>query len=78
MAVMDLGDNHDVQQSQDACIAPPACLKPLAVRKRFLELSVLVHPDKNPSPSAKEVGAVLKTSSDGDKQCLETVLNMPF
>jgi len=34
-----------------------AALKPGAARKRFLELSVLVHPDKNPSPQSEEVNS---------------------
>lgn len=57
MLVMDLTLQTDPQASNDLCDKPMAStsLKPSAVRKRFLELSVLVHPDKNPSLHAKEV-----------------------
>ena len=45
----------DLRSGPDGSHPPSSCLKPSAVRKRFLELSVLVHPDKNPAIQAKEV-----------------------
>jgi hypothetical protein len=52
MEVMNLsGEGREGARPQDDL----AALKPGAARKRFLELSVLVHPDKNSSPQAEEV-----------------------
>ena len=66
MNVMDLEAHPGAQEGCDAFNGPHECLKPSAVRKRFLELSVLVHPDKNPFPSAKEVALLTFCSKKGE------------